>query len=120
MDFLIHFFRDVLDGPLYWVLVGVCFFLIIFILGFLVDRREKRERLNNMAEASPSGKSRMYVTDEFSKIEHPVLVNNPNPSTPINKVEEQNESDTKSVAILELSSEDYQDNAEEIPDNNNN
>ena len=118
MDFLVHFFRDILDGPLYWIVVAICFFLIVFIIGFLLDRHEKNERLRGMVQEASAGKERMYVTDEMTKVEDtptPLVITPPTVEVP-NTSEEEN----KSVGILELSSEDYQENSEVLPDNNNN
>lgn len=43
---MIHFFRDVLDGPLYLVLVVVCIILIMAIIGFIMEQKrlEKEEK----------------------------------------------------------------------------
>ena len=43
---MIHFFRDILDGPLYIALVVVCIILIMSIIGFIMDRKklEKEEK----------------------------------------------------------------------------
>ncbi len=118
MDFLVHFFRDILDGPLYWIVVAICFFLIVFIIGFLLDSHEKNERLRGMVQEASAGKERMYVTDEMTKVEDsptPLVITPPTVEVP-NTSEEEN----KSVGVLDLSSEDYQDNSEVLPDNNNN
>ena len=37
---MIRFFRDVLDGPLYLVLVVVCIILIMAIIGFIMERKK--------------------------------------------------------------------------------
>lgn len=113
MDFLVHFFRDILDGPVYWIMVGMCFFLILFILGFLIDRHEKNEKLKGLVEASPSGKERVYVTDEMTAIESNPSIK-PEPVSQNTSVDTLEATDTKSVSVLELSSDDYQDNTKEI------
>ena len=116
MDFLIHFFRDILDGPLYWVMVGICFFLILFILGFLVDRHEKKEKLRGLVEAAPAGKDRMHVSDEGTSMTGvQEVITNPIPTQPV--VTDNNEQEEKAVSVLELSSEDYQDGAQEVDNN---
>ena len=113
MDLLIHFFRDILDGPLYWIMVGVCFFLIIFILGFLVDRHEKQEKLRGLVEAAPAGKDRMHVSDEGTSMTGvQEVISNPVPIQP--STNDPTEEEQKTASILELSSDDYQDNAEEV------
>lgn len=43
---MIHFFRDVLDGPLYLVIVIISIILIMAIIGFIMERKklEKEEK----------------------------------------------------------------------------
>lgn len=43
---MIHFFRDILDGPLYIALVVVCIILIMAIIGFIMDRKKLEKEEN--------------------------------------------------------------------------
>lgn len=58
MDLIIHFFRDTLDGPLYWIFVVICVLLILILLGYILDRTNKNkleaEQIANTP--TPSGK----------------------------------------------------------------
>lgn len=38
MDFIISFFRDTLDGGLYYVIVVICLILIMAIIGFIMEK----------------------------------------------------------------------------------
>ena len=38
MDFIILFFRDILDGPLYWIIVVINSILICSCIGYLGER----------------------------------------------------------------------------------
>lgn len=44
---MIHFFRDVLDGPVYFVLFVVCIILIMSILGFIMERLKLQKEEND-------------------------------------------------------------------------
>lgn len=116
MDFLVHFFRDILDGPLYWIVVAICFFLIIFILGFLVDRHEKKEKLRGLVESAPAGRDRMQVTDETTSSVQGITTN----PVPVQNNTSSGTEDNQSVGILELSSDDYQDSVQVVDNNTNN
>lgn len=39
---MIHFFRDILDGPVYIVVSIICILLIIGILGFMIEKLRKK------------------------------------------------------------------------------
>lgn len=58
MDLIIYFFKDILDGPLYWIFVIICVLLILFLLGYILDRTNKNkleeEKIANAP--TPSGK----------------------------------------------------------------
>ena len=58
MDLIIHFFRDILDGPLYWIFVVICVLLILILLGYILDRTNKNKlEAEKIANApTPSGK----------------------------------------------------------------
>ena len=43
---MIHFFRDILDGPLYIALVVICIILIMAIIGFIMDRKKLEKEEN--------------------------------------------------------------------------
>lgn len=43
---MIHFFRDILDGPLYIALVVICIILIMSIIGFIMDRKKLEKEEN--------------------------------------------------------------------------
>lgn len=50
MDFVIVFFRDILDGPLYIVVASICSILICSCIGYLGERylKEKKEIAERM------------------------------------------------------------------------
>lgn len=58
LDLIIHFFRDTLDGPLYWIFVAICVLLILILLGYILDRTNKNKlEAEQIANApTPSGK----------------------------------------------------------------
>ncbi len=47
---MIKFFRDTLDGPLYYILAVICIFFIMAIIGFLMERKKlEKERKEKTA-----------------------------------------------------------------------
>lgn len=57
MDFIIVFFRDILDGPLYYVIVSICSILICSCIGYMGERylkqkKEIEEKMNTHADAN--------------------------------------------------------------------
>lgn len=59
MDVLIHFFRDVLDGPIYWIIVVICVLAILAILGYLLDRSNKVAEEAMKIAATPDGTTKV-------------------------------------------------------------
>lgn len=55
---MIHFFRDVLDGPIYIALVVVCTFGIIGILGFMMERFKTNDEKSAVRDVEASGPNR--------------------------------------------------------------
>lgn len=54
MDFIIVFFRDILDGPLYTVITVICSILICACIGYLAEKRQKqKEKKEQYVEVSP-------------------------------------------------------------------
>ena len=45
MENIIHFFRDILDGPLYVIVVIISFLLLCVCIGYLIDVRQKRQHI---------------------------------------------------------------------------
>ena len=45
MENIIHFFRDILDGPLYVIVVIISIFLLYVCIGYLIDVRQKRQHI---------------------------------------------------------------------------
>ena len=45
MENIIHFFRDILDGPLYVIGVIISIFLLCVCIGYLIDVRQKRQHI---------------------------------------------------------------------------
>ena len=41
---MVEFFRDILDGPLYYVVVLIAIVLIMAIIGFIMERRQKEKQ----------------------------------------------------------------------------
>lgn len=50
MDFIISFFRDVLDGPLYIVVAILCGILICSCIGYLGERYLKKQEAKKLYE----------------------------------------------------------------------
>lgn len=44
MDFIITFFRDILDGPLYIIVTVICSILICACIGYLAEKRQKKRQ----------------------------------------------------------------------------
>lgn len=42
---IIHFFRDILDGPLYVIVVIISILLLCVCIGYLIDVRQKRQHI---------------------------------------------------------------------------
>ena len=56
---MIEFFRDVLNGPLYYIVVVIAIILIMAIIGFIMERKQQeKEEKNKVAfvsrEAAPT------------------------------------------------------------------
>lgn len=45
MENIIHFFRDILDGPLYVIVVIIFILLLCVCIGYLIDVRQKRQHI---------------------------------------------------------------------------
>ena len=45
MENIIHFFRDILDGPLYVIVVIISILLLWVCIGYLIDVRQKRQHI---------------------------------------------------------------------------
>ena len=45
MENIIHFFRDILDGPLYVIVVIISILLLCVCIGYLIDVRRKRQHI---------------------------------------------------------------------------
>lgn len=45
MENIIHFFRDILDGPLYVIVVIISIILLCVCIGYLIDVRQKRQHI---------------------------------------------------------------------------
>ena len=45
MENIIHFFRDILDGPLYVIVVIISILLLCICIGYLIDVRQKRQHI---------------------------------------------------------------------------
>lgn len=45
MENIIHFFRDILDDPLYVIVVIISILLLCVCIGYLIDVRQKRQHI---------------------------------------------------------------------------
>ena len=45
MENIIHFFRDILDGPLYVIVVIISILLLCVCIGYLIDVRQKKQNI---------------------------------------------------------------------------
>ncbi len=64
---MIHFFRDVLDGPVYIALVVICIFGILGILGFMMERLKKKEEdsaVKNIDAAGPHQATKLVLSSD--------------------------------------------------------
>ncbi len=61
LDIIIRFFRDVLDGPLYIILVVICLFLIIICIGNLLQNK-KGKKQSDLSNNESLNKKMDYTT----------------------------------------------------------
>ena len=54
MENIIHFFRDILDGPLYVIVVIISILLLCVCIGYLIDVRQKRQHIYKEQEINPN------------------------------------------------------------------
>ena len=54
MENIIHFFRDILDGPLYVIVVIISILLLCVCIGYLIDVRQKRQHIYKEQEITQS------------------------------------------------------------------
>lgn len=60
MDFVIVFFRDILDGPVYYIVASICAILICSCIGYLGERYledKKRAEEHSHTHANVSGRA---------------------------------------------------------------
>ena len=83
---MIHFFRDVLDGPVYFVLFVVCIILIMSILGFIMERlklqkeeNDKRVVVGGTASIEPVRTREVILSTKEEPVVEPVQPINPEP-----------------------------------------
>lgn len=83
---MIHFFRDVLDGPVYFVLFVVCIILIMSILGFIMERlklqkeeNDKRVVVGGTASIEPVRTREVILSTKEESTVEPVQSINPEP-----------------------------------------
>lgn len=74
MDFMIVFFRDVLDGPVYIVVASVCSILICSCIGYLGERylkekKEIKERMETHTDGNSGGRAAFEANKELTKEE---------------------------------------------------
>lgn len=86
---MIHFFRDVLDGPVYFVLFVVCIILIMSILGFIMERlklqkeeNDKRVVVGGTASIEPVRTREVILSTKEEPAVEPVQSINPEPISP--------------------------------------
>lgn len=85
MDFVITFFRDVLDGPLYIVVAIICGILICSCIGYLGEQYLNKEKAKKEFEATHAELSSPVANDVVNTS---VVTNGPveNVSTSIQEV----------------------------------
>ena len=83
---MIHFFRDVLDGPVYFVLFVVCIILIMSILGFIMERlklhkeeNDKRVVVGGTASIEPVRTREVILSTKEEPVVEPVQSINQEP-----------------------------------------
>ncbi len=66
---MIHFFRDVIDGPIYIAVVVICLFGIMAIFGFMAERlKKKEEKVALVKDVDSINNSKLVITSE--SLEH--------------------------------------------------
>ena len=66
MDFIIVFFRDILDGPLYYVIVSICSILICSCIGYMGERYLKQKK--EIEEQEKVNESIAMTIDELASL----------------------------------------------------
>ncbi len=62
---MIEFFRDKLDGPLYYIMAIISVIFIMAIIGFIMERKQKeKDSKNKVAFVSREAKTSIKVNNE--------------------------------------------------------
>ena len=83
MDFIITFFRDILDGPVYIVVTVICSILICACIGYLAEKSQKKKKEKDQyvqIENAPVGPA--PITNVVSTAVSPTPVVSTNPAMP--------------------------------------
>ena len=83
---MIQFFRDTLDGPLYYILAIICIFFIMAIIGFLMEKKKIEKEIqsktavieNKIPDSSIPPISPVTVEEEKQIPEEEQVVSNSN------------------------------------------
>ncbi len=93
---MIKFFRDILDGPFYYIIAIICIFFIMAIIGFLMERKKLEKEM----------KERTAVIDQKIPI---------SPITPVEVSESSEEMDQHDV----VNDQNVEDNSQNLQQNSN-
>lgn len=93
---MIHFFRDILDGPIYIIVVIISLIIIMGIIGFIMERYQKEKEEESVVKTVNTSKPQASSTLVISSTTKPeqsepvneidsgnVPIADPSPSTPI-------------------------------------
>ncbi len=82
---MIEFFRDTLDGPLYYVVLVIAIILIMAIIGYIIEKKqsEKKEQeniavINNSTTETTITNNEPTIVPIAPVVETPVMEANPN------------------------------------------
>lgn len=71
MESIIHFFRDILDGPLYIVVVIVSVILIFALLGYLMEKSQNRKR-QYIGQSDNNARSTVAIADKANQAQNSI------------------------------------------------
>lgn len=71
MESIIHFFRDILDGPLYIVVVIVSVILIFALLGYLMEKSQNRKK-QYKEQNDNSEKNEVVIDNNINQVQNSI------------------------------------------------
>lgn len=106
MDFIITFFRDILDGPLYITVAVISGILICSCIGYLAERSIMKKNAKKQYDAEHFNVDKNVTNETSKEVDEVTITNTPNLQEPMETVQIENNMDTHSnqQAIPEMTS----------------